>query len=266
MDRNWDLQVPPLPTIVVRSVLSTSAPVNPVLVCGLPGSGYVGKLAADYLVTAFKAKRIAEFHSGTFPPHVNINEEGLAMRLKGELYHAVTGQRSDLLVFTADAQPTSSDGEYHLAESVLKKAKELHTEMAFSLAAYITGNFAKERRVFGTATSASLLPRMSENGVLIMREGGISGMNGVVVGMAKLKGIEGVSLLGETSGYLLDPAASHSVLESLSRILGIKIDLASIEERAKEAQQVFGQVLRMTEPGVEESSAPRDERKPGYIA
>jgi hypothetical protein len=90
-------------------------------------------------------------------------------------------------------------------------------------------------------------------------------MNGIMVGMAKLHGMEGVSLLGETSGYLLDPAASHSVLESLSEILGLKIDMTSIEERAKEAQQIFSQVQRMTEQNAEEVRSTREEGRPGYI-
>jgi uncharacterized protein len=249
----------------VRS-LSTPSPVKPVLVCGLPGSGYVGKLAADYLVTAFKAEKVAEFYSTSFPPHINIDERGLAVRLRGELYHAKTGQETDLLIFTGDAQPSTSDGEYELADAVLRQAKKLHIKLVFSLAAYVTGTFAKERRVFGAATSPEVVARLSENGVEIMKEGGISGMNGIIVGMAKLHGMEGVSLLGETSGYLLDPAASHSVLESLSRILSVKVDLASIEERAREAQQIFSQVQRMTEQNVEEATGRRDEGKPGYIA
>ena len=247
-------------------LLSTPDPVKPVLVCGLPGSGYVGKLAADYLVTVFKAKKIAEFYSTSFPPHVNVSDEGVATRLKGELHHAQTGQANDLLVFTADAQPSTSSGEYELADAVLKEATKLHAKLVFSLAAYVTGAFVKERRVFGTATSPELIPSLSRNGVQVMREGGISGMNGVIVGMAGLHGMDGVSLLGETAGYLLDPAASHSVLESLSRILGLKIDMASIEERAKEAQQIFGQVQRMTEQNVEEARGPEKEGKPGYIA
>ena len=254
-----------LPEVQVRS-LSTPSPVKPVLVCGLPGSGFVGKLAADYLVTAFKAKKVAEFYSTSFPPHVNINDDGIAVRLRGELHHAQTGQQNDLLIFTADAQPATSAGEYELADAVLRMAKGLGASMVFSLAAYVTGSFVRERRVFGTATSADVLPRLSENGVQVMRDGGISGMNGIIVGMAKLHEMEGVSLLGETAGYLLDPAASHSVLESLSRILGVRIDLASIEERAKEAQQIFGQVQRMTEQGVEEVRGAKEEGKPGYIA
>jgi len=256
--------IPALPEIQIKS-FSSPSPVKPVLVCGLPGSGYVGKLAADYLVTVFKAKKVAEFYAASFPPHVNVNEDGIALRLKGELFHAETGQGNDLLVFTADAQPTTSAGEYELAEAVLTESKKLRAELVFSLAAYVTGTFVKERRVFGTATSPDVLPRLTKNGVQIMKEGGISGMNGVIIGMARLHGMEGVSLLGETSGYLLDPAASHSVLEALSRILEMKIDMTSIEERAKEAQQIFSQVQRMTEQNIDEARGTRDDTKPGYI-
>lgn len=228
----------------------------------------MGKLAADYLVSVFNAKPLAEFYSTTFPPHVNVDERGIAHRLKGEMFLAKTGQKRDILIFTADSQPATSDGEYELAEAVVERAKAFNASQVFSLAAYIVGTFVKERRVFGTATSKPLVSLLSKNGIEVMREGGISGMNGVVVGMAALHGLDGISLLGETSGYLLDPAASYSVLEALSRILELKVDLTSIEARAKEAQQLFGQVQRMNEPTADEPAGPgpEDEREPGYIA
>jgi uncharacterized protein (TIGR00162 family) len=251
---------------ITKKLIESPSPKKPVLICGLPGSGYVGKLAVDYLVTVFKAKKFMEFYSSSFPPHVNVNEGGLATMLKGELYHAETGQQNDLIIFTADTQPTTSSGEYELAEAVVKEAKKMNAELVFSLAAYITGSFVKERRVFGTVTSSELLPKLSENGIQIMHEGGISGMNGVIIGMAKLHGIQGISLLGETPGYILDPAASQSVLEALSRILSIKVDMAALQERAKEAQQIMTQVQGMTEQNIEESRPPRDETEPGYIA
>ncbi len=259
------VEFPQLPGIQVRSV-SSASPVNPVLVCGLPGSGYVGKLAADYLISSFKAKKLVEFYSSSFPPHVNIDERGVALRLRGELHHATTGQATDLLVFTADAQPATSAGEYELSAVVLEEAKKLNAREVFALAAYVTGGFVKGRRVFGVATSKELIPRLSDKGVQIMKEGGISGMNGVIVGMAKLLGLDGMSLLGETSGFLLDPAASHAVLEALSKILGIKIDMASIEERAKEAQQILSRVQGLTEQNIEEARGQKDETRPGYIA
>ena len=56
-----------------------------------------------------------------------------------------------------------------------------------------------------------------------MREGAITGMNGLLLGMARLKGLEGYSLLGETTDYSFDLRASEIVLETLSKLLASKL-------------------------------------------
>jgi uncharacterized protein len=238
-------------------------PREPILVCGMPGSGYVGKLAVDHLVEAFKGRKFAEAYSAEFPPHGNVNDDGVVSPVRGEFFLCETGQPRDLLVFTADAQPATSNGEYELSEWVLQAAKKYGVKEVFSLAAYITGSFTAEQRVFGAATSPELASRMGEQGVRIMKEGAISGMNGIVTGMAKLYGMEGACLLGETSGYLVDPVASEAVLESLSRTLGISIDLTSLKDKAREAKQVMGQIQRMTEQ--ERGAREIPGGQPGYI-
>jgi uncharacterized protein len=241
------------------------SPKNPVLICGLPGSGYVGKLAADHLISVFKAKKFLDLFSPSFPPHVNVGEDGRAELLTGELYFCETGQESDLLVFTSDAQPATSKGEYHLSDVVLEEAKKHGVKTVYSLAAYITGGFSREQKVFGTSTSSNLLPKLSEKGVQIMKEGGITGMNGIMIGMAKLHGMEGVCLLGETSGYLIDPSASQSVLESLARILNLKIDMSSLSAKAKETQQIIGQIQRMAQSPEASGDRQQNQNQPGYI-
>ena len=41
-----------------------------------------------------------------------------------------------------------------------------------------------------------------------MDAGSITGMNGLIIGIAKLRGMQGACLLGETSGYVVDAKAS----------------------------------------------------------
>ena len=249
--------------IVTRTIFEPKAK-SPVLVCGLPGSGYVGKLAVDHLVESFNGKLFEELYSPSFPPHGNVKGDGVVRPIRGELYHCETGQRNDLFVFTADAQPTTSKGEYELCEVVLQAAKKRGATIVFTLAAYITGGFEVEQRVFGAATSQELLSELTENGVRAMKEGGISGMNGIIVGMAGLLGMDGSCLLGETSGYLVDPIASQLVLEALSRVMKLKIDLGKLSERAIEAKQVIGDIRTMTEQGTEPGGSKRT-GQPGYI-
>jgi uncharacterized protein len=249
---------------VTTVTLLESAPNKPVLVCGLPGSGYVGKLAAEHLVALFKAEKIREYYSPSFPPHANVGEDGRVHALKAELYLAETGQANDLLIFTADAQPVTSRGEYELSEVVLKEAKELGAGLVVSLAAYITGGFSDDGSVFGASTSPELRSTLRENDVRVMKEGIVTGMNGLMVGMASLNGMDGVCLLGETSGYLVDPAASQAVLEAISRVLKLEIDISSLKERAAEAKKLIGQIQSMTEPGGEARPQGPGTR-PGYI-
>src|SRR5262249_49738429 len=153
------------------------------LVCGMPGSGYVGKLAVDHLVESFKGKKFMEGYSDEFPPQGSVGPDGIIRPIKGEFYVCETGQDQDLLVFTADAQPATTRGEYELAEWALRLARRYNTRTVFSLAAYITGAFTTDRRVFGASTSDVLNARMRDQGVTIMKEGGISGMNGIIAGM-----------------------------------------------------------------------------------
>ncbi|MDG6925213.1 MAG: proteasome assembly chaperone family protein [Nitrososphaerota archaeon] len=248
---------------IVTAEIFEPSPKEPILVCGMPGSGFVGKLAVDHLIEAFRGRKFAEAYSADFPPNANVGEDGIVKQIRGEFYLCETGQRADLLVFTADAQPATTDGEYELSRWVLDCAKKHGVKLVFSLAAYITGTFTAEQRVFGAATSRELAARMNEDGVKLMKEGAISGMNGIVTGMAKLYGMEGACLLGETSGYLVDPAASEVVLDLLSRALKLKIDLASLRDKAREVKQVMGQIQRMTE----QESGPRQNQtgQPGYI-
>ena len=252
-------------TTVREDVLLSPKAKSPVLVCGLPGSGYVGKLAADHLISSFKAKKVAEYFCEDFPPQVNVNEDGVAEPLRAEVYLAATGKAHDIYVFTADAQPTTSEGEYDLADAVVAFAKRKGVKTAYTLAAYITGSFSNSPKVFGAATSRKLLDSIAGKGVTLMKEGGISGMNGLVVGIAGQHGLEGACLLGETSGYVVDAGASKVVLEALEKIIGIEVDTSKLKERAEETQKLILQLQSMAEQS-REAAPPRRESRPGYIS
>ncbi|MDA4124286.1 MAG: proteasome assembly chaperone family protein [Thaumarchaeota archaeon] len=251
--------------IISTKVLQMPKASNPVLVCGLPGSGYVGKLAADHLVRTFKLRKVAEFSSESFPPQVNVKEDGTAEQLKGELFYAPTKKGQSLFVFTADAQPTTSEGEYALSDAVVSLAKKCGVKKVYTLAAYITGAFSASPKVYGAGTSRKMLDSISEEGVTLMKDGGISGMNGLLIGIAALRGLDGACLLGETSGYVLDAGASKSVLEVLSKIIGLPIDTSKLKEKAEETQKLISQLQAMSEQERETSPQPKKEPRPGYI-
>ena len=66
---------------------------EPVLIEGLPGMGYVGKLAAEHLVAELKAQKFAELYSPHFPHHVYIEEEGVVRPVRNEFYWSSLNER-----------------------------------------------------------------------------------------------------------------------------------------------------------------------------
>lgn len=250
--------------VVTENVIETPESREPVLVCGLPGSGYVGKLAADHLVSTMKLRKVAEYNSPTFPPQVSVKEDGTAEAPRAELYFGLADGRG-VFVFTADAQPTTSEGEYMLSDMVVKFAKKCRVKRVYTLAAYITGSFSDSPKVFGAGTSKAMAGLLVDNGVTLMKDGGISGMNGLLTGVAALRGLEGACLLGETSGYVVDAGASEAVLEILSRIIGVNVDISRLKEKAEETQKVISQLQAMAEQSREAAPQPGREQRPGYI-
>lgn len=242
---------------------------KPILICGLPGSGYVGKLAVDHLVSELDAIPIGEVYSSSFPPQIIIKSDGTSELMKNVLY-AVRGNHSrpDLLIFTGDSQPVLPDANYEISERVVEAAHEFGAETVFTLAAYITGAFVKEPKVYGTATSLDFAKELERKGVVKMSEGTITGMNGVLIGVAKKKGLTGASLLGETSGYIIDAKASQAVLEVLSQLLSIELSLANLESRAKETESVIQAIEQMRMRSQEKpiGKGEQPDKGPGYIS
>jgi uncharacterized protein (TIGR00162 family) len=225
----------------------------------------VGKLAADHLVTTFKLKKVAEYTSETFPPQANVGEGGVGEPVKGELFFGREKNGGGIMVFTADAQPTTSEGEYALSDAVVRFAKKCGVKKVYTLAAYITGSFSTNPKVYGAATSKVMLDALAEGGATAMKEGGISGMNGLLIGIAALRGLDGACLLGETSGYVVDAGASKQVLEVLGKLTGRSIDTSKLREKAEETQKVIRQLQAMSEQARETAPQPKPEPRPGYI-
>ena len=234
----------------------------PFLICGFPGSGYVGKLAVDHLIEELHAKHLVDIYSTSFPPQVMVRTDGTAELMKNSIFYSDVSvnasndnENTGLLLLTGDSQPTNPDSEYILAGAILDIACKFGTQHVFTLAAYITGVFVNNPKIFGTATDGSLVKSLGELNVSVMDGGSITGMNGIIIGVAKLRGMKGTCLLGETSGYVVDAKASKSILETLLRIVDIQISMTSLEKRAKDTetliqtieQQMAGRAASVTE-------------------
>jgi len=221
---------------------------EPIFIEGLPGIGNVGKLAVEHLIENIGAKKFAEIYSKDFPPQVFMNPDGTVKLVRNELYYwkARSKKHSDLILLTGDYQGLSSSGQYELAHAILKIAKDFHVKQIFTLGGYGLGREIKEPHVLGAATSKKLVTKMKRYGVVFRENepgGGIIGASGLLLGLGnKLYGMEGVCLMGETPGYLVDPKSAKAVLKILDKILKVDIDLSELEIKAKEIENIAQQL------------------------
>jgi uncharacterized protein (TIGR00162 family) len=220
---------------------------EPVLVEGLPGVGHVGKLAAEHVLEELDSELLERIHSTHFPPQVSV-EEGRA-ELAGAEFHAVRVKDGrDLLVLTGDHQAQDTEGHYGLTNTFLDVAAEHGVTEVFAMGGVPTGELIEEYSVVGAATSDDLVDRLEDAGVEFREDepaGGIVGISGLLLGLGERRSVPAACLMGETSGYLVDPKSAQAVLEVLEAVVGFELDFASLEERAEEMEEVVRKIQEM---------------------
>ncbi|PIU10039.1 proteasome assembly chaperone family protein [Candidatus Micrarchaeota archaeon CG08_land_8_20_14_0_20_49_17] len=231
-------------TVTVK-ILSKPKLREPVLIGGLPGMGYVGKIAAEHLVEELRAKKFAELYSPHFPHHVAVEPDGTLRLLRNDFYHASSNGK-DLIIVVGDVQAVSSEGHHKVVDKILDVAEQFGVKQIFTLGGFATGRYSRAKpKVVGVVSQLDLIEKYKEHGFTVEKGGGpIIGASGLLIGMGKLRGMEGLCLLGETHGMLVDHNSAKVVLEVLVGILGIKVDMTNVEQRAKETERILGRIQK----------------------
>lgn len=173
--------------------------------------------------------------------------------------HGTVPVDRDLLVLTGNHQAGSNKGHYQLTEAFLDVAEGFGVEEAYALGGVPTGELIEEHNVLGAVSDADLIDSLAEAGVEFRGDepaGGIVGVSGLLLGLGGRRGLDVACLMGETSGYLVDPKSAKAVLETLEQQLGFQVEFAALEKRAEEMEEVVGKIQQMQEGG---GAAPGDE-------
>jgi len=219
----------------------------PVLIEGLPGLGLVGKLAADHMIKELKAVKFATMYSPHFPPQVLIQDDGTVRMMQNEFYYwqAEKKTQKDLLFIVGDHQGSTPPSHYEITGKILDIAEMYGTKTIYTLGGYATGHLPRTPKVFGAVTGKKHEKMLREAGVSFEKTGGgIVGAAGLLLGMGQLRGIDGVCLMGETHGQIIDARSAKAVLEVMDKLFDTKIDTSHLEKRAKETEKMIEKVQK----------------------
>jgi uncharacterized protein len=195
---------------------------NPIFVQGLPGFGNVGKIAV-YLMTKFcGAKPFVQLYSPSFPDYVSVSSKGICRLPRYEFYSANT-EKNDFIIMTGDTQPSFDDvlAHYELCGETLDFVQKQGCSFIITLGGVPLRE--EKAQVYVAATSPRLALEFMEKGAVIYSKGRIVGATGLTLGLAKERGLEGICLLGATTGFRADREAGFSVFKFLMKVLGNEV-------------------------------------------
>ncbi len=249
---------------------------NPVMIASWPGIGNIGIIAVDTLRGSVMAEEFGEIEPWDFfyPKSVTIRK-GLLEELEfpaSKLYFRKTEGR-DLVFFVGEEQPAEggrayAEGKkaYQMANLVIDVARDLGCRRVYTSGAAVAAiHHTVKPRVWAVPNNESLLDEIKgyRNTILMSDieerdgQGNITGLNGLLLGVARRRGLDAICLMGEIPIYLQGlpipyPWASKSVIEVLAASLGLDVGMQGIDALAATSEKEVERVYDMFPPDIKE--------------
>jgi uncharacterized protein len=214
------------------------------LVAAWPGIGNLSLIVTRYLREKLEAEEIGEIEPFTFFDPIGVMVKDNIVEApqfpEGKFYYwRNSAGKKDILFFISDEQPSFKG--YDLANFILDIAKKFKVQRVYTFAAAIAKiHHTEQPKVWGVATNTSLLDFLKQFDVVLRGRLQIAGLNGLLLGVARERGVEGICLLGEVPSYttrIPNPKASLAVMKVLLKVLDLEIDLAELAKIAEDSDQ-----------------------------
>ncbi len=240
---------------------------NPVLIASWPGIGNIGLLAVDTLRSLVYAENFGEIEPAEFfyPRKVIIRGgEIKSLEFPTSRFYFKQLKERDLLFFIGEEQPAESGRTYaegvkayRMANLVLDVAVKFGCRRVYTSGAAVAPiHHSVKPKVWVVPNSKNLLGEIKniDNAVLMSEveerggQGSITGLNGLLLGVARKRGLDAICIMGEIPVYLQGfpfpyPKASKSVLEALKTLTGIDVATNSLDglisRSEKEIERLF---------------------------
>lgn len=221
----------------------------PVMLAAWPGIGNVSMIVANYLLDKLDFKDLAEINASYFfdPIGVLAREHIVeAPQFPQSTFYYWKNKKggNDLILFIGDDQPDSKI--YDFAGCVLDLGDIFGVKKVYTCAAAMTSiHFTEQPRVWAVGTNKQLVEELKIFELLQKGSIQIAGLNGLLLGLAKEKNIDGICLLAEVPKQMSrmeNPMAALAILKTVNRLLGIEVDTTALEEHTKETLEQVKQI------------------------
>ncbi|MFQ5940299.1 MAG: PAC2 family protein [Nitrososphaerales archaeon] len=206
---------------------------SPNMLAALPDMGNVAGIGLSYLIKKLNANLFAEIYS-YWPPYVSYKNGIVSYDQSSYKFYYL--EKENLLIFNGEFNPTDPRRLYEICYEVVQMAERMKVKRLYSIGAALRQASNAEPKVFGAVNNEQLLEHVKNFGVSMLEgEGQITGFNGLILGIAKERGLDAACVLGEIDNpNIVQPKAAQSILKVIVNMLGIQpFNMSELDEEEK---------------------------------
>ncbi len=214
---------------------------GPIIITGLPDVGLVGLIAAFHLASKMRMEDVGFLESDLLPPVVALYD--------GVPKPPVRILKSGNLVAIVSETAIPAAAISKVSRAIVEWASKKKAKLIIAI-----GGIAVEERyklekpiVYAAASSREAVEDLKSRGMEILQRGYLVGPYALIMRLASLHGLVAIGLLAQSFFNYPDPEAAASVLESLSNLIGVKIDVTELREKGEEIRLAARDLMRRTE-------------------
>ena len=154
-----------------------------------------------------------------------------------------------MVIWYGNTQALTTFGQYELVGKVLDIAQELGCRFVISVGGYKKDEVQAVPAVYSAATDQKTIEEALGLGTKVM-VGHIFGVAGLLIGLGKLRGLNGFAILVDTLGMIPDANAARYALTIVGKYLNLDVDLSRLDatlDRTKKALESFGMITDIAE-------------------
>jgi uncharacterized protein len=225
---------------------------NPTIVLGLPDTGLVGIIAAGHLIESLKMTEVGYIESDRFAPIVILHN--------GQIKNPYRIYQGDGMILIISEIPTEPRLVSDLSRAIVEYSQSKNAKLIVALGGVPIPNRTSiaSPEVFAVTLGGKATDTVKKAEIKPLEEGILVGPYASVLWECKKRNISVISLLAQSFQDYPDPGAAAVVVESLSRIIGKKIDTKALMESAEEIRVKTRDLMKQTGKTMQEMGKARE--------
>ncbi|HJO32237.1 MAG TPA: PAC2 family protein [Nitrosopumilus sp.] len=212
---------------------------KPIIIAAMQDMGNVGSIVINFINNSLRTKTF-RISKTPFPTYVV--DKGGYVDLPDESWEYRCTK--DLIIFGGGkGQPQDTNELNELCQDVIDIAKKYSAKFIYTLGGFHTNRiFNNNPKTFITTTSMELTKQMEKMEVdFTPQKSIITGFNGLILGFAKINGIQGIGMYGELNEPEIPQfRAAISIIKTLEKLTYMKFgDTSQLEMNAQEIERKF---------------------------